>query len=332
MKKRSWIFLLFLLAASFLLSCLCGRYALSLGDLFEILSGRAEGTMKANIFWNVRVARTCVAGVCGAALALSGFVYQGLFSNPLVSPDVMGVSGGASVGAISAILFFGGSAAALRIFAFLGGIITVLLALLLARAIGGGRTFSLVIAGIVLSALMNAAIMSMEYMADPTQQLAVIDYWLMGSYSLCGWEEFFTTAPLCAAGFIVLALLRYRLKVLTLGDQEAISLGVAAAPVKIVCIVAATVLVAACVSVSGIVSWVGLIVPHLVRAILGERFEANLFQSALLGASIMISADTLAHSLLPLEIPISILTSVIGAVCLAVFLVLRRREGRDGDA
>lgn len=332
MKKRRWIFLLFLLAASFLLSCLCGRYTLGPGDLFEILSGRAAGTMKANIFWNIRVARTCVAAICGAALALSGFVYQGLFNNPLVSPDVLGVSGGASVGAISAILFFGGSAAALQIFSFLGGMATVLLALLLARAIGGGRTFSLVIAGIVLSALMNAAVMAMKYIADPTQQLAVIDYWLMGSYSLCGWEEFFTTAPLCVGSFLVLALLRYRLKVLTLGDQEAMSLGVAVAPVRAVCIAAATVLVAACVSVSGIVSWVGLIVPHLVRAILGERFEANFFQSAVCGASLLMLADTLARSLLPSEIPISILTSLMGAVCLGVFLLLRRRKGRGRDA
>lgn len=332
MKKRSWVFLLFLLTVSFLVSCLCGRYSLSLTDLFEILSGQAAGSMKANIFWNIRVARTCVTAVCGAALALSGFVYQGLFGNPLASPDVLGVSGGSSVGAIAAILFFGGSGAALQIFSFLGGIITVLLALLLAKAIGGNRYFNLIVSGIVLSAFMNAAIMAMKYMADPTQQLAVIDYWLMGSYSLCGWEEFFTAAPLCAAGFLVLALLRYRLKVLTLGDHEAASLGIAVVPVRVACIGAATVLVAASVSVSGIVSWVGLIVPHLVRAILGERFEANLFQSAVCGASLLMLADTLARSLLPSEIPISILTSLMGAACLAGFLILRRREGRGRDA
>ena len=278
------------------------------------------------------MARTCVAGVCVAALALSGFVYQGMFNNPLASPDVLGVSGGASVGAISAILFFGGSAAALQALSFLAGMLTVLLALLLARAIGGGRAFSLVIAGMVLSALMNAAIMAMKYIADPTQQLAVIDYWLMGSYSLCGWEEFFTAAPLCAGGFLLLALLRYRLKVLTLGDQEAMSLGVAVAPVRAACVAAATVLVAACVSVSGIVSWVGLIVPHLVRAVFGERFEANFFQCAVCGASLLMLADTLARGLLPSEIPISILTSLMGAVCLALFLLLRGREGRGRDA
>lgn len=332
MKKRSWFFLLFLLAVSFLVSCLWGRYSLTPADLWEILSGKAAGSMKANVFWNIRVARTCVAGVCGAALSLSGFVYQGLFSNPLVSPDVLGVCGGASVGAITAILFFGGSMAAVQAFSFAGGLITVFLAILLARAMGGSRHFSLVIAGIVLSALMNAAIMAMKYIADPTQQLAVIDYWLMGSYSLCGWEEFAAITPLCALGASLLFLLRYRLKVLTLGDQEAMSLGVPAAPLRILCIGAATVLVAASVSISGIVSWVGLISPHLVRAILGERFEANLFQSALLGASLLMLADTLARSLLPSEIPISILTSVIGAVCLMFFLILRRREGRDRDA
>lgn len=136
MKKRRWLFLLLLLAASFLLSCLCGRYSLSLSDLWEILSGRAAGAMKENVFWNIRVARTCVAGLCGAALALSGFVYQGLFGNPLVSPDVLGVSGGASVGAILCILFFGGTAGLLEISSFAGGLLAVGLAMLLARAIG----------------------------------------------------------------------------------------------------------------------------------------------------------------------------------------------------
>lgn len=332
MKKRSGIFLLLLLAASFLISCLCGRYSLGPGDLLEILAGQAVGTMKANVFWNIRVARTCVSAVSGAALALAGFVYQGLFGNPLVSPDVLGVSGGASVGAITAILFLGGSAVTLQIFSFAGGMITVILALLLAKAIGGNRYFNLIVAGIVLGALANAAIMAMKYIADPTQQLAVIDYWLMGSYSLCGWEEFFTIAPLCAVGFVVLALLRYRLKVLTLGDQEAASLGVAVVPVRVACIAAATVMVAASVSVSGIVSWVGLIVPHLVRSILGERFEANFFQSAVCGASLLMLADTMSRSLLPSEIPISILTSLIGALCLAGFLVVRRREGRGRNA
>ena len=187
MRKRSWIGLAALLAASFLLSCLWGRYPLSLSDLWEILSGQAAGTMKANVFWNIRVARTCVTALCGAALSLAGFVYQGLFRNPLVSPDVLGVSGGASVGAICAILFFGGSTAALQLFSFVGGMLTVALSLLLARAIGGNRYFNLIISGIILGALANAAIMALKYMADPTQQLAVIDYWLMGSFNLATW-------------------------------------------------------------------------------------------------------------------------------------------------
>lgn len=329
MKKRRWLFLLLLLAASFLVSCLCGRYSLSLSDLWEILSGRAAGAMKENVFWNIRVARTCVAGLCGAALALSGFVYQGLFGNPLVSPDVLGVSGGASVGAIVCILFFGGTAGLLEISSFAGGLLAVGLAMLLARAIGGSRAFGLVISGIILGALANAMVMAMKYIADPAQQLAVIDYWLMGSFSLCGWDEFFTILLPCSLGFAALTLLRYPLKALTLGDQEAASLGVPVAPVRAACIGAAAVLVAASVSVSGIVSWVGLIVPHLVRAVLGEDFEGNFFQSALCGASLLMLAGTLARSLLPSEIPISILTSLMGALSLCRFLLWRRckKEG-----
>ena len=328
MKRRSWVGLALLLAASFLFSCLCGRYMLSLWDLWEILSGQAAGSMKETVFWNIRMARTCVTALCGAALSLAGFTYQSLFRNPLVSPDVLGVSGGASVGAICAILFWGGSAAALQLFSFAGGILTVALSLLLARAIGGNRYFNLIVSGIILSALANAAIMALKYMADPTRQLAVIDYWLMGSFSLARWDKFWSIAPLvCAAGG-VLILLRYRLKVLTLGDEEAASLGIPVGVTRVVCIAAATVLVAASVTVGGIVSWVGLIVPHLVRSVLGERFEANFFQSILCGASLLLLADTLARSLLPSEIPISILTSLIGAVFLAVFLVCRERRGQ----
>ena len=329
MKRRSFAGLALLLAASFLFSCLCGRYALSFADLWDILSGQAAGSMKENVFWNIRVARTCVTALCGAALALSGFVYQSLFRNPLVSPDVLGVSGGASVGAICAILFWGGSRPALQAFSFAGGLVTVALSLLLARAIGGNRYFNLIVSGIVLSALANAAIMALKYMADPTQQLAVIDYWLMGSFSLASWEKFQSiTPPILAAG-VVLALLRYRLKVLTLGDEEAASLGVPVKATRLICIAAATVLVAASVTVSGIVSWVGLIVPHLVRSVLGDRFEANFFQSILCGASLLLIADTLARSLLPSEIPISILTSLIGALFLAAFLVHRGRGERE---
>lgn len=328
MKKGAWIGLSLLLTASFLFSCLCGRYALGPADLWEILSGQAAGAMKENVFWNIRVARTCVTALCGAALSLAGFVYQGLFRNPLVSPDVLGVSGGASVGAICAILFFGGSAAALQLLSFAGGIATVALSLLLAQAIGGNRYFNLIVSGIVLSALANAAIMALKYMADPTQQLAVIDYWLMGSFNLASWGKFRGILPPVLASGTVLALLRYRLKVLTLGDEEAASLGIPVGPTRLICIAAATVLVAASVTVSGIVSWVGLIVPHLVRSVLGERFEANFFQSILCGASLLLIADTLARSLLPSEIPISILTSLIGALFLAAFLLRRGRGAR----
>lgn len=328
MRKRSWLGLGLLLAVSFLLSCLWGRYPLSPADLWEILSGQAAGTMKANVFWNIRVARVCLAALCGAALSLAGFAYQGLFRNPLVSPDVLGVSGGASVGAICAILFSGGSLAALQVLSFAGGLATVALSLLLARAIGGNRYFNLILSGVILGALANAAIMAMKYMADPAQELAVIDYWLMGSFHLASWEKLRSAAPLILLAGAVLTLLRYRLKVLTLGDEEAASLGVAVGPVRLACIVCATVLTAASVSVSGIVSWVGLIVPHLVRTVLGEDFEANFFQSILWGAALLLLADTLARSLLPAEIPISILSSLMGAVFLAVFLIRRRRGER----
>lgn len=328
MKARGRFWLPLLLAAAFLFSCLCGRYALSPADLLEILSGRAAGTMKENVFWNIRAARTCVVALCGAALSLAGFVYQSLFRNPLVSPDVLGVSGGASVGAILAILFFGGSAAALRALSFAGGLTAVLLSLLLARAIGGNRSFNLIVSGIVLGALANSGIMALKYVADPAQQLAAIDYWLMGSFSLAGWGKLRIVAPPVLASAAVLTALRYRLKVLTLGDEDAAGLGVAVVPVRVACIAAATVLVAASVTASGIVSWVGLIVPHMVRALFGDRFDRNFFETPVCGAAMLLVADTLARSLLPAEIPVSIMTSLMGAIFLLAFLLRRARRER----
>ena len=218
--------------------------------------------------------------------------------------------------------------AALQILSFAGGIAAVAISLLLAEAIGGNRYFNLIISGIILGALANAAIMSLKYSADPAQELAVIDYWLMGSFSLSSWEKFWGIAPLILIAGAVLSLLRYRLRVLSLGDEEAASLGVAVVPVRLICIGCATVLVAASVSVSGIVSWVGLIVPHLVRAVLGERFEENFFQFMVCGAAVLLTADTLARSLLPSEIPVSILTSLIGAMVLGGFLLTRQRGDR----
>lgn len=332
MRKKFWIMVIIWIGTC-MLSCCVGRYELSLSDIGRVLLGLTDDTMMVNVFWKIRLSRTFLVAISGGALALAGFVYQSMFQNPLVSPDVLGVSSGCSVGAIVALLFFGGSAVISQLFSFAAGLFVVILSVLLAQVMGGRKLYSLILAGIILGALANAVIMTLKYVADPNRQLAAIEYWLMGSFHTANWGDVFAAGILVFAAFLLLFLLRWQLKLMILGGDEAASLGVRVLPVRLGGILGATVLTAAVVSVAGVVSWIGLIVPHMVRMIFGERFEDNFIQSIFCGSILLMAADMLARSVFTAEIPISILTSFIGAVFLTVFLIMRRKERRwdDGD-
>lgn len=325
MRRHPYVALTALVGASFFLALMTGRYVLTPGRLLAVLQGRPLSPMDAQIFLMIRLPRVLTAMVCGAALSLAGFVYQELFRNPLASPDLLGTSGGASVGAICAILFGSGALALRQSAAMLGGLAAVALALLLAAAIGGNRYMNLVLAGIIVSAAANACIMALKYLADPAQELAAIDYWLMGSYSLASWDKLLSILPWVAAGTAALVLLRHPLQVATLGDEEARTLGLPVRAVRLTCIGAATVLVAASISIGGIVSWVGLLVPHAVRVLFGEHFTENFTETMLAGSALLLLADTAARTISAAELPISVLTTAIGAVCLTAFLIVRRR-------
>lgn len=325
-KRTRFIFIL-LFFISLLAACCIGRFPLTLEDIFTILLGTAEDAMKQDVLLKIRLPRLLFAGVSGAALAVSGMVYQELFHNPLVSPDVLGVSGGACVGAAGAILF-GAGTAAVQAGALAGGVLAVLLSCLLSWLIGRRGGVSLLLAGIVIKALMDAVLMTIKYMADPSTHLPAIDYWLMGSFHTVRWAEVRLALPLILACLLLLWLLRYRIQVLSLGEEEAASLGLSVRRLKGLCILAATLTVAAAASVTGVVTWVGLIVPHGMRLIAGERIVKHFGLCALGGAVFLIWADTLARSLSAAEIPVSILTSLAGAVFLFALLTVRkyRRE------
>lgn len=313
------------------ISCCVGRYPLSLTDIWSLCIGvMEEDAMKTSVFLKIRLPRTVFAGITGAALSISGLVYQELFRNPLVSPDVLGVGGGASVGAVAAIVC-GGGVIAVRAFALVGGLTAVALALLLAKWIGTGgqdgeRTVGMVLAGIVVKALADAAVMALKYTADPSRQLPSIDYWLMGSLQNIRWKEVLYMLPFALFPLGFLYLLRWRIQVLSFGDDEAKSLGIPVGLVKVICAAAACVPVAAGAAVTGVISWVGLIVPHMVRRLSGEGVTKNFSLCGLAGASFMMLTDMLARSLTAAEIPISILTSAAGAVfLLGIFLKNRYR-------
>lgn len=327
MRKKFWSMIVIWIGA-LVLSCCVGRYHLSVADIGRVLFGFADQEMMVNVFWKIRLPRTFFAATAGCALGLAGFIYQGMFQNPLVSPDVLGVSSGCSVGAVAAILFLGGNMVAVQALSFAGGFLVVVLSVALAYMMGGRRLYSLVLAGIILGALSNAVLMLLKYTADPERQLAVIEYWLMGSFHTVTWPDVRMTAGLVFPVCVLLFFLRWQLKILMLGSEEAVSLGVSVFFVRMAGILGATILTGAVVSVAGVISWVGLIIPHMVRLIFGERYEANFVQSIFCGSIFMLIADILARRISTAEIPISILTSFMGAIFLLLFLFMKRRERR----
>ncbi len=321
-KRGKWILALAALGC-LIVSFVVGRYPLSLGEIGRILLGQDADSVPARVFLNIRLPRALIVSVCGMGLAVAGQIFQRVFVNPLVSPDVLGVSGGCSVGAVAAILA-GAGMWATQAFAFMGGLCAVGLSILLARAIRGERRISMILSGIIIGALANAVIMFFKYVADPTNELATIEYWLMGSFHTARWVDLRLLVPMTAICFLGLFLLRYPIQIIALGDEEAKSLGVNVPRVRAVALFLATALVAASVCVAGIVSWVGLIVPHMVRRV-SHRDSTLFIESAMGGAAVLTVADALARSIATAEIPISILTSLMGAIFLAAVLLARQR-------
>ncbi len=323
-QKKFWV-LTGILLGTVVLSLCIGRYPLTLQNLWKILTGVEKG-MGERVFLQIRLPRTFLVLICGAALSVSGMVYQHIFRNPLVSPDVLGVTSGASAGAALAILF-GGTAAVIGLSAFAAGLIAAFLTLALAKAVGGQPKVALLISGIVTGAMAEAGLMLIKYGADPAQQLPSIDYWLMGSFHTASWLDGKMAFPIVVTGILILWLMRWKLGILALGDEEARSLGLPVQRIRQTAIVLATLLAAVVVSVAGAVSWVGLIVPHLVRLIWGGDLRSNFLPAVMGGSAFLLAADLISRSLTEAEIPISILTSLSGAVLLAALLVSSKRKG-----
>lgn len=261
----------------------------------------------------------------GAALAAAGASFRTLFRNPLVSPDILGVSAGAGFGAVLGILL-SLPVIAIQGLGFVTGLATVVIVYALARALRSqNEVLVLVLAGIVVGALAGAGISLVKILADPYNQLPAITFWLLGSLSGIKVDDVWGVAPLVVVGLFPLALLRWRIGVLSLGDDEARALGVNVGFVRGVVIAAATLITAAAVSVSGVVGWIGLMIPHMVRPLVGPRYDRVLPASILMGAAFLVLVDTLARSAARIEIPLGLLTALIGAP-LFVWLLARGRR------
>jgi iron complex transport system permease protein len=327
-RRALWI-LIPAAAALFLVSLVVGRYGVRPIEALRALFGSADSSdvLRALIL-RVRLPRTIAAACVGANLAVSGAVLQGLFRNPLIDGRVLGVSSGAAFGAALALSLAGGAAAVQGLsFAFALGAVG------LVAWIGwrfGAAPLVLVVGGIAVSALFEALVGLIKYVADPLSRLPAITYWLLGGLSASRWETLLPLATITILGLVFFTLFSWRLNLLTLGDTEAASLGVHVRPLRIAVIGAATVLIAASVSVSGMIGWIGLVVPHVGRAWVGAAHERLVPTSAVLGAATLIGLDTIARTALPSEIPLGILTGLIGIPAfLLLFLRLVRSRGAE---
>ena len=314
-----------------LLSVLWGRYAISLPQLFGILVSRAIPTdaswpaMAENIVWYVRLPRILLAILVGAALSVSGASYQCIFRNPMAAPDVLGASTGSAFGAALAIVQ-GLDGMGITLCAFLSGLLCMGLVMLCTRFSRGSPVLGLILSGIMISSLFQAGTSYIKLIADPHDTLPEITYWMMGSLSGAGVEDLAWLWIPLLLGFVPLFLLRWKINLLTMEEEQARALGISTRRLRGVVIVCATLLVAASVSVSGIIGWVGLVVPHMARKLVGSDCRVLLPASFLLGGGFLLLVDDLARTLYTTELPLGILTAVIGAPFF-LYLLSRKEEG-----
>ena len=318
------------LLALFLLSFVMGRYGVPLGQVVRILLSGVfplEQTWTDNMaiaVLNVRLPRILLACLVGCGLSAAGTGYQTVFQNPMAAPDILGASSGACFGAALAILT-GQSAVMITVFAFLASLLSVALVYLVGNHTRGNRVVNLLLAGIMVGSLFSACTSYIKLVADPTNQLPAITYWLMGSLSGTRMKDVtFALLPM-ALGAVPLLLLRWRVNLLTLSEEEARSMGVNTTALRLVVILCATVLTAASVSVSGMIGWVGLVIPHLSRKLVGSDCRRLLPAAMLLGAIFLLLVDNVSRNLLAVEIPIGILTAFIGAPFF-IYLMTRKEH------
>jgi len=326
--KFIWITMLAVLLITFFVSLFVGRYIISpyevSGILLDGLRGEAGDGMEYSVVWNLRLPRTLLNCFVGAGLAVAGAAFQGIFRNPLVSPDVLGVSSGAAFGAALGILLSGMNHLA-TVMALLFGIASVFMTYTLSKLRGESSTLSLVLSGMIISAVFSALISLIKYVADPYDKLPAITYWLMGSFASASYSNLQLAGIPIFLGTVVLLLLRWRINILSLGDEDAYSLGVNPVKTRRVIIIMATLITASCVTVTGVIGWVGLVIPHICRMLIGVDHMKLLPVSCVIGAAFMIIVDLIARTATAAEIPIGILTALVGAPFFA--LLFKRAKG-----
>jgi iron complex transport system permease protein len=302
-----------------------GRYPVSLSELFSVLAGQPVAANVETVVLQVRGPRVLAALLIGAALAAAGTAYQGMFRNPLVSPDILGVSTGAALGAVLAI-FLSQNILMTQALAFAGGLAAVALVYGVgSRLRGHDPLLALVLTGVVIGTLLGSAIALLKYLADPYNQLPAITFWLLGSLASIAPKDLLAAAPLALAGLVPMLLLRWRMNLLALPDDEARALGVDTRRLRTLVVACATLMTASVVAISGIIGWVGLLIPHAARLMVGPDFGRLLPLAMLMGAAFMLAVDTLCRTIATIEVPPGVLTALIGTPFFLWLFALARR-------
>ena len=327
------------LVALILFSYAIGRYAVPVGDLLagvfthffepelidpQSASYSVEAERIDRVIFNIRGPRIALVCLVGAALACAGASYQGMFKNPLVSPDILGSSAGASLGACLAMLLNLDNFA-IQVFAFVGGLLAVGMAVLLNRIVKYDPTLGLVLGGILVSSLFSSGTSFIKLVADSQDKLPTIQFWLMGSFNRVDSDDLMLAVIPLVIGFVILIIMAWRLNVLSFGDEEARSMGINTRSTRLLVIFASTLLASVSVAVAGMIGYVGLVVPHLARAIVGPNYKVLLPTSMFVGACFLLVIDDIARVLMAVEIPIGILTAIVGV---PFFVVIFRNQMR----
>ena len=307
------------------LIALClGQYTIALQDVIKVLTLQKVDLVNAEtVIFNIRIPRILVSLIVGSGLATAGASFQALFSNPLATPDTLGCANGAGFGAALGILL-GLNALGIQISALIFGILAVVLVFVFTRYRHANQIMMIILGGMVVSSLFSALVSLIKYVADPNDVLPVITFWLMGSFSNSTVRSLHTGVPMIILGMMILYLMRYRMNALSLKEEEAASLGINVRKNRMIVIVASSLITASVVSMCGVVGWVGLLIPHISRMLFGNNHTKVIPGCIVFGALFMLVIDTIARCMYQAEIPVSILTAIIGA---PVFLLLLRKTG-----
>lgn len=332
-RRHTWIyiFLCLLVLSVAVVSLMLGQVNIPPLKIVSILMAKVmslesavPSTLEA-VIWDVRIPRLLAGLLVGAGLSVSGAAFQGLFRNPLVSPHILGVTAGAGFGAALAILFFG-HILAIQIFSFLFGLLSVTMTYSLSRVYRTTPVLMLVLSGIIVGALFTASTSFLKYIADPVNDMPSIVFWLLGSINNVSNKDLVLVAPIIIGGISVLLLIRWRINLLTMGEEDARALGVNTERIRMVIVTCATLVSAAAVSITGIIGWIGLVIPHIGRILVGPDNKVLLPVTTLIGAAYLVAVDTIARTASESEIPIGILTAMVGAPIFALLL----RRSRSG--